>query len=121
MGDLQVTKDTLTPGLNKFDDDIMDIVFKVFTYWSTRASSDMRANAKWVDRTGNARNGLNATVYDSSKYVDLVLYHRVPYGVFLEVRWSGRYAIIGPTMTDIAPKLAAMLSQAIMEGGKPNS
>jgi hypothetical protein len=122
MGDVQITKDTLTPGIAKLDDDILDIVFKVFTYWSTKGVSEMRTNAKWSDRTGNARNGLGATVYDTDKYIDLVFYHRVPYGVFLEVRWSGKYAIIGPTMASVAPRLAAMVSQAILDnGGRSNA
>jgi hypothetical protein len=121
MAETKITKDTLTKGIQKFDDDILDIVFDVFRYWSSRASSDMRSNARWQDRTGNARNGLGATVYEGNNYFDLVLYHSVPYGVFLEVRWSGRYAIIGPTLQDIAPKLANMVSQAIISrGGRAN-
>lgn len=117
MGELQLTKDTLTSGLDKFDGDLLDIVFNVFQYWRTVAVSEMRTNARWVDQTGNARNALNATVYDGPNYIDMVLYHGVPYGVFLEVRWSGKYAIIGPTMATIAPRLAAMLSQAIIDKG----
>jgi hypothetical protein len=122
MGELQITKDTLTSGLQKLDGDIMGIVSDVFAYWSSKAASEMRSNAKWTDQTGNARNGLNATVYDSDKYVDLIFYHSVPYGVFLEVRWSGKYAIIGPTMASIASRLADMVSQAIISrGGRSNA
>lgn len=117
MADVRITKDTLTKGLAQFDGDLMDIVFNVFQYWRTRAVSDMRTNAKWTDQTGNARNGLNATIYDTENYIDLVLYHQVPYGIFLEVRWSGRYAIIGPTLNEIAPKLASMIGQALLQNG----
>lgn len=121
MGNVEITKDTLTKGLNNLNVDILDIVFKVFQYWRIRAVNEMRTNATWTDRTGNARNGLNATIYDTPEYIDLVLYHQVPYGVFLEVRWSGRYAIIGPTMVSIAPRLAAMVAQAILDsGGRQN-
>lgn len=113
MGDLEITKDTLTTGVRDFDKNILDIVFKVFQYWNTRATNSLRLNAKWTDRTGNARNGLGATLFDDDKSVTMVLYHSMPYGIFLEVRWSGRYAVIGPTMVEIAPKLAEMVSQAI--------
>jgi hypothetical protein len=55
----------------------------------------MKSNARWTDRTANARNGLHAT-YDggSGDTHTLTLAHGVPYGIYLEVRFAGRYAII---------------------------
>lgn len=68
--------------------------------------SAAKANARWTDRTTNARNGLNAqTVQPSDMVYSLTLAHRVPYGVFLEVRWSGRYAIIEPTLREYGPRV----------------
>lgn len=72
-------------------------------YCAPLAEQYMRSNATWTDRTGAARNGLRAKVVTSSDKVALVLYHSVPYGVFLEVRWSGKYAIIEPAMAAIGP------------------
>ena len=46
-------------------------------------------------------------------YHRLTVYHTMPYGLWLEVRWSGRYAIIGPTMVDIAPQLAIAVAEAV--------
>ena len=120
MVEIRIVKDTLTKGIDNLNDDVLDIVHNVFQYWRTRAVNDMRTNARWQDQTGNARNGLNATVYDSKQYLDLVLYHQVPYGLFLEVRWSGRYAIIGPTLDSIAPQLINMIGIAIAQGGRSN-
>jgi hypothetical protein len=58
----------------------------------------MRQNAPWTDQTGNARNGLFAEAkHDWGRTHAIVLYHSVPYGIWLEVRHQGRYAIILPT------------------------
>ena len=72
-------------------------------YCAPLATEYMRQNASWQDQTGAARNGLNTKVVTTGKKVALVLYHTVPYGVFLEVRWSGKYAIIEPAMAAIGP------------------
>jgi hypothetical protein len=71
----------------------------------------MKSNAKWTDRTGNARQGLNADVQVSTNNVAIVLYHTVPYGVFLEVRWGGRYAIILPAMQYGGPLFVAAIGK----------
>lgn len=94
---------------------IRDAVFQLFTYWSQRAASQMRSNARWTDRTGNARQGLAGAVFESDEEIALVLYHRVTYGIWLEVRWSGRYAIIGPTMAEIAPQIGQQISQVMLK------
>jgi hypothetical protein len=63
----------------------------------------MKNNAPWQDQTGNARNGLTARPYVEGDQVGIVLAHSVPYGIFLEARWSGRYAIIQPTLDHMGP------------------
>ena len=74
----------------------------------------MRANAPWHDNTGNARAGL-MTKHEKEPMVEhrLILYHTVNYGVWLEVRFSGRYAIIGPTMVQTAQELSINIANAI--------
>jgi hypothetical protein len=94
---------------------IKDAVFQLFTYWSQRGSSQMRSNARWTDRTGNARQGLSGAVFESDEEIALVFFHRVNYGIWLEVRWSGRYAIIGPTMAEIAPQIAQQIATVMLK------
>jgi hypothetical protein len=65
----------------------------------------MKNNAPWTDRTGNARNGLAARAYESGDEVGIVLYHQVSYGIWLEVRFSGKYAIIQPTIDVMGPQV----------------
>lgn len=78
--------------------------------------ADMRANASWTDQTGNARNGLFAVAQTSPNRVVIVLYHSVPYGIFLEVRWSGKYAIIAPSIQKWGPRFFALLAKAMFDG-----
>lgn len=54
----------------------------------------MRTTASWQDRTGNARAGLHATYSGGHGTHTLTLAHGVPYGIWLEVRYAGRYAVI---------------------------
>jgi hypothetical protein len=66
-----------------------------------------KLNAPWTDRTGNARNGLAAQAYEDGDEVGIVIYHQVPYGIWLEIRWAGEYAIINPTIDVMGPKVMA--------------
>lgn len=63
----------------------------------------MKINAPWVDRTGNARNGLAAVAYREGNDIGITLYGQVDYQVWLETRFEGRYAIIQPTIDEMSP------------------
>lgn len=72
----------------------------------------MKENARWTDRTGAARAGLRTT----TEHIPMVrhsinLIHSVAYGIWLEVRWSGRYAIIVPALIDQGPKMMLTLNK----------
>lgn len=93
----------------------------LFAYEATNIEGDMRTNAPWTDQTGNARNGLFARAgTEESKagergpggqfkkvgtYHVINLFHTMPYGIYLETRFSGRYAIIVPTLQAKAPEV----------------
>jgi hypothetical protein len=112
---LVIRSDTLTPALERFDASVHEAIRRTLEYWAARAVSQMRQNARWTDQTSNARNGLATRVFVGQDEAALVLFHTMPYGIWLEVRWSGRYAIIGPTLNDIAPKVLQMVGQAILQ------
>ena len=82
-------------------------------YVAPQAEAHMKANARWTDRTGAARNGLGARVVVEDTKVAIVLYHSVAYGVFLETRWGGKYAIIEPTMGVAAPLFAKAVGRLV--------
>jgi hypothetical protein len=111
---LQFNFDSLTPRLQKLLPVVDAAVGLVFDRYEGVAETEMRQNARWTDRTANARNGLMAKHEDKPMVKhELILYHSMPYGFWLEVRWSGKFAIIGPTMFSIAPDLTRDLTIAV--------
>lgn len=90
--------DTLTPSLLAGPRNVDRLIQEVMEYEAVDAQNTMRSNARWNDQTGNARQGLFARAGQHDKEHFIVLYHTMPYGIWLEVRWNGRYAIIEPTM-----------------------
>lgn len=78
------------------------------------AEQYMKTNAPWRDQTGNARNGLAATPFaEGVGSFGIDLFHTVPYGIWLEVRFSGRYAIIDPTLPVIGGEFMTLLNGII--------
>lgn len=72
-----------------------------------------RPNAPWNDVTGAARQGLHAEVIAEDRNYMAALVHGVDYGIWLEVRWNGRYAIILPTQEIFASKAAGIVAGEI--------
>jgi hypothetical protein len=109
-----IISDTLRPGLEGLKEKIDSAVSIAFDAAEPMAAGYARTHAPWRDVTGNARNGLMAKhVGQPLVSHALVVYHTMPYGLFLEVRWSGRYAIIGPTLDHMSGQLRTMLIAAI--------
>lgn len=67
-----------------------------FEYQATRSEGYMKSNAKWADQTSNARNSLFTATQHNGNEHKLLLSHGVPYGIWLEVRFSGKFAIVMP-------------------------
>lgn len=108
------TFDSLTPNMQRLLPRVDAAVDLVFDRNAAVAETYARTNAPWTDRTGNARAGLFAE-HESEPMVlhRLTIYGTMPYTYWLEVRWSGKYAIIGPTMLHVAPLLAAEVAAAV--------
>lgn len=81
----------------------------IMRYNARYAQSYARRNAKWRDRTGNARGGLLGTYTGAGNSHKITISHSVSYGVWLETRWSGRYAILRPTVNHVGPKAMSMM------------
>lgn len=98
-GRLEIDDRRFRRALAEFGPKVDGFIHATFDYQSHKMLGHAKVNAPWTDRTGNARNGLSVEV----GWVPLVshsirLFHRVTYGIFLETRWGGRYAIILPTI-----------------------
>lgn len=78
--------------------------------WAAILENEMRQQAPWTDRTGNARQSLYArvdppTAIEIFDVIELVLAHGVEYGVYLELKNQGRFAIVNPTIDRAAPRI----------------
>lgn len=89
---------TLTPTLGKFAVTANVAIVAAAQELARQMRDYARENAPWQDRTTNARTGLDTAVESSGFRQEIYLFHSVEYGIWLEVRWDGRYAIIIPTL-----------------------
>lgn len=64
-----------------------------------------KEQASWVDRTGEARAGLDVTVDWEGDDIVLSMFHTVDYGQWLETIQSGKYAVIMPTLELYGPEI----------------
>lgn len=55
-------------------------------------------HARWTDRTGHARQRLNCKATKTATGYKLTLAHGVNYGIWLELRYNKKYAIINDTI-----------------------
>jgi len=109
---LVITSDTLTTGLKEFPEKLDRAVSSTMDYFAPRIEATARSNAPWQDQTGNARNLLAArTEHVPGTRHAIILSHGVPYGIWLEVRFEGRYAIVTPTIQEQGPIVMALLSR----------
>ena len=107
MAKVQFTFNPLPANTKKMGAEVLGKLFAVMGYTAANMQSQARSNAPWQDQTCNARQGLFAKPYRSyagsfgstgGATVGAVLYHTMPYGIYLETRFSGRYRVIVPTV-----------------------
>lgn len=77
------------------------------------SSAYMKSNAPWTDRTGNARQGLHAVYGKEGDAHTLTLAHGVSYGIWLEVRYAGRYAVILDSMQNSGSDVMRLLDKGL--------
>jgi hypothetical protein len=100
--------------IEAYGEKAMTAVLAVAQYFAQGAQNDMRGDAKWEDRTGNARSGLFSQAEMAAGDVVTIYLshgHSVDYGAFLELGNAGKYAIIMPTLEKNMPNLQRMLDE----------
>lgn len=113
----EIQLSSLDHNLKNFDTRARRAIKATLDYQAAKSETWMRTNARWTDRTTNARNGLFATV-DTTIGHDtwlLVLSHSVSYGIWLEVSNNGKYAIVRPAWlranTEVMRRLAGLFKR----------
>ena len=85
----------------------------LLTSYAAEIGNWMRANAKWEDRTGNARASLGGVTAFSDDMLMLILQGGPPsYVKFLELAMAGKYAVIRPALEHFAGPLFRDLKRA---------
>jgi hypothetical protein len=111
---VEFTKNSLSPGIKNLIPVLNRNVYQVLRFHQPKVVAHAKTNAPWEDRTSNARNGLNAQVDVIAPHVyALTLYGSVPYQIWLEVRFAGKYAIIMPTIRIYGPLVMASFTKLL--------
>jgi len=110
-GGFRINTRELDRELGSFNDRMNKGVAAAMDYQATRSEISMKTNARWTDRTGNARGSLFTATKHEGTVHEMVLSHGMSYGIWLEVRFSGRYAIVRPTIPIAAAELKALISK----------
>lgn len=105
FGGGSIAGSSLAFGLRRYPEKTREKIREVMEEFVDEAVEYMQANAPWEDQTGDAREGLSGAVESVGSMESLILYHTVDYGIWLEIRWGGRYAIVIPTLESMGPEL----------------
>ena len=104
----EIPPSELAKAIEKYGDQFMEALYGLAERSGIEIQNEMRIFAPWTDRTGQARGnlfGIAERPKNKKWLVRIYARHGVPYGVFLELRYGGRYAIIMPTLQRLGPKI----------------
>ena len=104
-------KAELNKNFQQFGVRLKDIVHDVMDSKFNEMVNYAKDNAIWIDRTGNARQGISSVDFSEGNVVKFYLTIGVDKGIWLEVANDGKYAILQPTMTVFEPQIWDMLEQ----------
>jgi hypothetical protein len=106
-----MVENTLMPRLMALDTAIVKGVQATLLRYEPIAEARVKERAPWTDRTGNARNGLAAKAILGGETEQLVIYHQVPYGIYLETKNGGKYRVIMPVVNEIGKDIMKTLGK----------
>jgi len=105
--------DSLIRSLREGDERVRAKIKAVMEYKAPQVENYMKINAPWTDQTGNARQGLRAQPFEEGSNLGIILFHQVPYGIWLELKNSGEYAIIEPTVASQGPEVMKSIERIL--------
>lgn len=103
---------TLQAAIVQYGDRVFVAILAVAQYIATKAQNEMRHSAPWTDRTGNARNALFSLAQPMARDIVVIYFSHgsaIEYGIYLETNYSGKYAVIVPTIQRLLPEIDQML------------
>lgn len=104
--------DGIQAALDEYGRKIHQAAFDIADYFAPVLETYAKQNAPWEDRTANARQTLRGWADElGNDAAVLYLAHGMEYGIYLETRWAGRYAILWPTIEAHLNEITARLQQ----------
>lgn len=103
---LSAQLDTLNPRINS-------AITAAFEYQAPKSEARMKTTASWTDRTTNARSGLFTKPTHEGDHHELLLSHLVAYGIWLELAFSGKYAVVTPEIIRAGEDIKRLLSKLL--------
>jgi hypothetical protein len=117
MGSGITVKDTISPTCAYMVATIPARAEQEMRDQAQRVQQYAQDNAPWSDRTGDARSGLIADVYQDGGEIVLELAHSVDYGQWLELIEDGRFAILLPTIEAMGAEVINRAGGVVLETG----
>ncbi len=112
--------DTVLRNLDKYQNEVARRVWLTAQEFAPQIEAYAKVNARWTDRTGNARQSLMGYADKDEIFTYLVIAHGVDYGKWLEMVHSGQYGILFPSIsTEVQPFLAAVREAVVSIVVKP--
>lgn len=105
--------DTLFRSVAGMDKQLDRALAAAIEFAATKSEASMRKNAPWTDQTSNARNGLHTVPFHDGRTHGYHLAHGVPYGIWLEVRWDGRYGIIPQSVQEGGMMVMSLMTKLL--------
>lgn len=112
-GSFEFKPGNIDRNLRVFKGKMNALIAATVDYQGQQSISYMKTNARWRDRTGNARATLGAFAKHSDKVHEIHLHGGVPYQIWLELRWGGKYAIITRAVPIMGRALMAKMNRLV--------
>lgn len=106
-----VPPSTLAAQVEAWGKRLIQAIHDLGRFFAARIEGWAKQNARWTDRTGNARQGLTARAVEMATGVVIVLFHQAAYGIWLEVAHAGRWGIIIDALRTHYPEVMRSLQR----------
>lgn len=110
----------LLAGLEKFRESTLDSIAGCGADFARAMEDSARQGAPWTDRTGNARATLKGVCgwadpagIPSDTVFTVGVEGQMPYSVYLELGFDGRFSILSPTVHHFAPDILLGFARGI--------
>ena len=103
LASVRVDIEPVMVGLKRYQIFARQRINRYFGQQARALEAYMKREARWNNRTWQARNGLRADVVvdrfgnSNNQYYSISLYHTAPHGLYLELAMEKRFAILDPT------------------------